>query len=97
MKRFTTWLTLVWVGFAPAWAVAQGTKAATSEGVAGNWQGVLKATPQIELRITLEIAKEKDGSFSGTWGSPDEGVTKQSPRVHRPEGRLLDVSPRSRA
>ncbi len=78
MKRFTTWLTLVWVGFAPAWAVAQGTKAATSEGVAGNWQGVLKATPQIELRITLEIAKEKDGSLSGTWGSPDEAITKQS-------------------
>ena len=71
MTRFTTWVTLVLVGFAPGWVAAQDDK-----GVEGNWQGVLKVTPQIELRITLEIAKGKEGSLSGTWGSPDEGLTK---------------------
>jgi pimeloyl-ACP methyl ester carboxylesterase len=76
MKRLTTWLTLVVVSFAPGWAAAQGTKAAATKGMEGNWQGILKATPQIELRITLEIAKGKDGSLSGTWGSPDEALAK---------------------
>ncbi len=31
-------------------------------------------TPQISLRITLDVAKAKDGSLSGTWGSPDQGA-----------------------
>ena len=31
-------------------------------------------TPQIALRITLDVAKGKDGSLSGKWGSPDQGA-----------------------
>jgi pimeloyl-ACP methyl ester carboxylesterase len=44
------------------------------KGVEGNWEGPLKVTPQIELRITLEVQKDKDGSLSGKWGSPDESL-----------------------
>ncbi len=76
MKRLTTWVTLVLLGFAPGWASAQGRKTTTTKGMEGNWQGVLKATPQVELRITIEIAKGKDGLLSGTWGSPDEALAK---------------------
>ncbi len=76
MKRLTTWVTtLLVVGIAPGWSSAQDRKAA-AKGVEGDWQGVLKVTPQIELRITLAIAKKKDGSLSGSWGSPDEGLAK---------------------
>src|SRR5262245_60133251 len=75
MKMLTASVMLVAFGLAPAWASAQDRKSA-SAGAEGNWEGVLKAAPQIELRITLEIAKGKDGSLSGTWGSPDEGLSK---------------------
>src|SRR5580698_1830882 len=71
MKRLTLLEMLVIVSTATGWAVAD-DKATAVKGVEGNWQGVLKVTPQIELRITLEVIKGKDGSLSGTWGSPDE-------------------------
>ena len=55
-------------------AVADDARSAVVKGVAGNWQGTLKATPQVELRITLDVARGKDGVLSGTWGSPDEAI-----------------------
>jgi pimeloyl-ACP methyl ester carboxylesterase len=77
MKRFTTWVILVAIGLSPgwAWAQARARKAASGGGVEGHWQGMLKVAPQIELRITLEISKGQDGALSGTWGSPDEGLS----------------------
>ena len=32
-------------------------------------------TPQISLRITLEVTKGTNGSLSGKWGSPDEAMS----------------------
>jgi pimeloyl-ACP methyl ester carboxylesterase len=49
-------------------------KAIENTGVEGNWEGSLKVTSQIELRITLEVTKKKDGSLTGKWGSPDEAL-----------------------
>jgi len=49
-------------------------KGVEKKGVEGKWEGSLKATPQIELRIALEVTKAKDGSLSGKWGSPDQGA-----------------------
>jgi uncharacterized protein len=75
MKRLAGLLTLLMMSFAPAVTVAADDKPATTKGVEGSWAGPLKATPQIELRITLTVTKGKDGSLTGTWGSPDEGLT----------------------
>ncbi len=36
--------------------------------------GALKVTPQVELTITLDVARAKDGSLSAKWGSPDQGA-----------------------
>ncbi len=73
MKRLTMLVTLVMVCSATGSAVAA-DKATAAKGVEGHWQGLLKVTPQIELRITLEVIKGKDGSLSGNWGSPDEAL-----------------------
>ncbi len=50
-----------------------GSKAGV-QGIAGDWEATLNVTPQIGLRITLKIERAKDGSLSGAWGSPDEGL-----------------------
>jgi pimeloyl-ACP methyl ester carboxylesterase len=42
--------------------------------VEGSWEGQISITPQIELRITLDVMKSKDGSLTGKWGSPDQGA-----------------------
>ncbi len=72
MKTLTVLVTLVMLIPAMGRAASGDAKAATVKGVEGNWQGTLRVTPQIELRITLEVIRGKDGSFSGNWGSPDE-------------------------
>lgn len=75
MKWFTMLLglaTLAAVGFARADAARADDKAAPGQRIGGNWEGVLKVTPQIELRITLDLKEGKDGKLSGNWASPDE-------------------------
>jgi pimeloyl-ACP methyl ester carboxylesterase len=79
MKWLTGLATLMTLTLAVVWAAraddkTSGKKAVENKGVEGNWEGTLKVTPQIELRITLEVTKKKDGSLSGKWGSPDESL-----------------------
>jgi pimeloyl-ACP methyl ester carboxylesterase len=80
MMRLTKLVTLVGVGFAAAGMAAaddkpKAAKGKAAKGVEGSWEGPLRVAPQIELRITLEVTKGKDGSWSGKWGSPDESLT----------------------
>ena len=74
MTRLGVLVTLAVVNFAATTWSADDAKATAAKGMQGSWEGVLKVTPQIELRITLEVTKAKDGSLSGKWGSPDEGI-----------------------
>ena len=68
-------LTALAIGnLAPGWAVADDAGKTVVQGIAGNWEGDLKVTPQISLRITFKVVEAKDGSLSGTWDSPDEGL-----------------------
>ena len=60
------------VGGSPAATLRADDKALANKGVEGSWEGRLAVTPEIELRITLEVTKAKDGSLSGKWGSPDQ-------------------------
>ena len=79
MKRLAKVVTLVLVslGCAPARAAAVDDKTDAARGVEGNWTGPLKVAPQLELPIMLELTQGKDGSLSGKWGSPDEGLADQ--------------------
>ena len=43
------------------------------KGVVGHWQGALKATPLIELRLTLEITNGTSGKATGVMVSVDQG------------------------
>jgi len=67
-------LSLAVVGAARADDKTSAPQGVEKKGVEGTWEGLLKVTPQIELRITLEVTKAKDGSLSGKWGSPDEAL-----------------------
>ena len=49
-------------------------KAIASKRVEGSWEGQMRVTPQIALRLTLDVARGKGGSLTGTWGSPDQGA-----------------------
>jgi len=74
MRWLTVVATLVAVN-APAFgSPSEADVSRVSEGVEGNWQGQLVVTPQIALRITLELTKGANGSLSGKWGSPDEAL-----------------------
>jgi len=53
-------------------------KGVEKKGVEGKWEGPLKVTAEVELRITLEVTKAKDGTLSGKWGSPDQGANDLS-------------------
>jgi pimeloyl-ACP methyl ester carboxylesterase len=77
MKWFTMLLamaTFAVAGFAPAGLARADDKDAPSKGIAGNWEGVLKVMPPIELRITMDLKEGKNGSVSGKWASPDEAL-----------------------
>ena len=77
MKWSTTVLELALftaVGLAPRGGTSADDKAAPNQGIAGNWTGPLKVTPQIELQITLDLKEGKNGSVSGKWASPDEAL-----------------------
>jgi hypothetical protein len=43
------------------------------KGLAGNWQGTLKPTPVIELRLALEITNAPGGGIGGMMISVDQG------------------------
>jgi uncharacterized protein len=74
MKRLALLAVLVMVSFAPGWAMGDDAGKASTQGMAGDWEGTLSVTPQLSLRITLKVTEGKDGAVSGTWGSPDEGL-----------------------
>jgi pimeloyl-ACP methyl ester carboxylesterase len=75
MKRLA--FLAVFVSLAPVWARGDEPKKAADAGLAGDWQGTLNVTPEINLRVTLKVSEGKDGALSGTWGSPDEGLEGQ--------------------
>ncbi len=74
MTRLGVLVTIAMVNIAATTRSADDAKANAAKGMQGSWEGVLKVTPQIELRITLDVTKAKDGSLSGKWGSPDEAL-----------------------
>lgn len=54
-------------------ASAQGVP---GEGLVGHWQGSLRATPVIELRLVLEITESPDGGLAGQLVSVDQGNSR---------------------
>jgi uncharacterized protein len=74
MRRFTVLATLITIGLMLAESTRGDDKTVATKGVEGSWEGELLVAPQISLRITLDVAKAKDGTLSGTWGSPDQGA-----------------------
>jgi uncharacterized protein len=76
MKWLKVVATLMAVSFAVLGSSSGAVTALANEGVEGNWQGQLVVTPQISLRITLEISKGQNGTLSGKWGSPDEALSE---------------------
>ena len=79
MKWLTAVAKLLSVSLAVLGLLSGPDAARANEGVEGNWQGQLIVTPQVTLRITLEITKGTNGSFSGKWGSPDEALSALPP------------------
>ena len=74
MKRLTVLATLMTISLAATGTALADDKASAKKGVEGSWDGQVIITPQISLRITLDVTKGKDGSLSGRWGSPDQGA-----------------------
>jgi len=77
MKWFTMllgWATLALLGFVPVGVGRADDKAAPNQGIGGNWEAPLTVTPQIVLRITLDLKESKNGPLSGNWASPDEAL-----------------------
>ncbi len=74
MKRLTALATLMTISLAATGTALADDKASAKKGVEGSWEGQVIVTPQISLRITLDVTKGKDGSLSGRWGSPDQGA-----------------------
>lgn len=52
------------------------SKGVPGKGLAGHWQGSLKATPVVELRLVLEITNSAGGALSGVMISVDQGNTR---------------------
>ncbi len=65
---------LATMGFVPVGRARADDKSGQNPGIGGNWAAVLRVTPQIELRITLDLKVGKNGSVSGNWASPDEAL-----------------------
>jgi pimeloyl-ACP methyl ester carboxylesterase len=74
MMRLTVLATLMTISLAATGTARADDKASEKKGVEGSWEGQIKVTPQLSLRITLDLANGKDGTLSGTWGSPDQGA-----------------------
>jgi pimeloyl-ACP methyl ester carboxylesterase len=75
MKWLTVVVPLLAIGLAARGTSSRADTARADEGAVGNWQGQLVVTPQIALKITLEVTKGTNGSFTGKWGSPDEALS----------------------
>jgi pimeloyl-ACP methyl ester carboxylesterase len=73
MKRLIWLAAIGMLSIEPAWAIGDDATKAKAAGITGDWEGTLKVTPQLSLRITIKVA-ENDGTLSGTWGSPEEGL-----------------------
>jgi pimeloyl-ACP methyl ester carboxylesterase len=70
------WLTLVATSMVlSSAAIGSAPRSDTARAVEGNWQGQLVVTPQISLRITLDVTKGTNGLLSGKWSSPDEALS----------------------
>ncbi len=74
MTRLGVLVTIAVLNIAAMSASGDDAKATAAKGMQGSWEGTLKVTPQVDLRITLDVSGAKDGSLSGKWGSPDEGL-----------------------
>jgi uncharacterized protein len=74
MKRLMVLAMLTSASLEPIGTARADDNAVAKKAVEGSWQGQVIVTPQIALRITLDVATGKDGSLSGTWGSPDQGA-----------------------
>jgi hypothetical protein len=47
-------------------------KKSAAKDLAGTWAGTLKVTPQVELRLVLNVEKAEGGSFKANLVSPDQ-------------------------
>jgi len=64
--------------------------AASTPGVAGDWQGTLDAGGGNTLRVVVHISQDKEGKLSGSVDSPDQGasgiaitaITYKEPDLH---------------
>ncbi|HJT76573.1 MAG TPA: alpha/beta hydrolase [Gemmataceae bacterium] len=56
-----------------AWAADKGPAKPADKGLAGSWQGSIKAGA-IELRIVLNVTAKEDGALLATLDSPDQGA-----------------------
>jgi uncharacterized protein len=74
MKSLMVFAALMTAGVGLIETARPDDKPAPNKSLEGNWEGQVIVTPQISLRITLQVAKGGDGSLSGTWGSPDQGA-----------------------
>ena len=74
MKWLTVLATLMSISLAPSVPARADDKVPANKSVEGSWEGRVIVTPQIALKLTLDVVKAKDGSLSGTWGSPDQGA-----------------------
>jgi uncharacterized protein len=74
MKWLTMLAMLISISLATFGAACADDKPAASKSLEGSWEGRINVTPQVELRITLDLVKAKDGSVTGKWGSPDQGA-----------------------
>lgn len=45
-----------------------------SRNISGNWNGVLKVTPQLQLKIAIHLTEDNDGKATATLDSPDQGA-----------------------
>ena len=61
MKRLA--LLVFCIGLSAGWSLGDEPKASANRGPAGDWQGILNVTPQINLRITLGSAQGKGGGL----------------------------------
>ncbi len=57
MKWLTVFATLMTIGFAAAGTARADDKATANKGVEGSWEGQVIVSPQVSLRITLDVAK----------------------------------------
>ena len=73
--RFMLAMAMLTAASAPcAFAAGDEGKTNVTRSIEGSWTGALKVTPQAELKVTLDVARAKDGSLSAKWGSPDQGA-----------------------